>query len=106
MTPSTTPAGVISQIARGGMSAATSSGSAVAPSAWAPASSWIRRRVRVTTSALRSVTTSWWPARARRTTMFCPMRPKPIIPSCTAGSFLAYPWRAATLDERVSTGEA
>jgi hypothetical protein len=24
----------------------------------------------------------WWPARISRRTMFAPMRPRPIIPSC------------------------
>src|SRR5262245_30275511 len=52
-----------------------------APTAPSPASS-------CTASALRSKTTHSWPSRMRRRTMLAPIRPSPIIPSCTGqGSF-------------------
>jgi hypothetical protein len=76
---STTAAGTISQTERGGFSFATKSSSEAAPAAPSAASPR-------TVSALRSHTTHSWPARMRRRTMFAPMRPRPIIPSCIGAS--------------------
>src|SRR5882724_5564817 len=72
---STTPAGTISQMARGFWSFFTKSSSESEPVAPSPTSC-------LTVSALRSYTTQVWPLRIRRRTMLAPIRPRPIIPSC------------------------
>src|SRR5438874_6096083 len=71
------PAGTITQAARGFESFLAKSASEVAPVAPAPASCF-------TLSGLRSYTTHSWPPFIKRRTMLAPMRPRPIIPSCTA----------------------
>src|SRR5438876_3955995 len=77
---STTAAGTISQIARGPSSFFTRSAIDEAPTAFARVSS-------STAFGDASKTThSWPPARSRRA-MLAPMRPSPIIPSCTLDSF-------------------
>ena len=81
MVLSTTPAGTISQIARGLSSFFTRSCSEDAPAALSLTSS-------STAFGDLSKTTHWWPALRSRRTMFAPMRPSPIIPSCMAGSFV------------------
>ena len=76
---STTPAGTISQIARGGCSAATNSASETPGTAPSLASARVpppRRRA----------TTQVCPPRSRRLTMLAPMRPSPIIPICITTS--------------------
>ena len=75
MVLSTTAAGTISHSARGLSSLATSSASEVAPVAPSLASA-------ATASADLSNTVQAWPPFNRRRTMFAPMRPRPIIPSC------------------------
>ena len=76
-TGSTAAAGSISHTARGFDSIFTKSGRLVVPLAPFPTSC-------CTTSAWVSFTTQWWPAFIRRSTMFAPMRPSPIIPSSIA----------------------
>src|SRR5262245_31372254 len=68
-------AGTITQTARGPFSFATRSSMEVAPTAPSASSS-------ATASGLTSKTTHSCPSRIRRRTMFAPMRPSPIIPSC------------------------
>src|SRR5262245_58313506 len=95
------PAGIISQPARGGVSLETSSCGLAAPTILPPlfsipplmplmtsavivaTSDSIATVLRITSGST-SVTTTSWPALASRHTMFCPMRPRPTIPSCTA----------------------
>ena len=77
MVLSTTAAGTISQIARGWSSFVTRSCSEDAPAARSLTSS-------STAFADMSKTTHWWPALSSRRTMFAPIRPSPIIPSCMA----------------------
>src|SRR5437867_541674 len=71
------PAGTISQTARGEESADTTAASDATP--WAPAAA-----ARATASGLRSNATTAWPPRARRVTMLRPIRPRPTKPSCIA----------------------
>src|SRR5262245_32993366 len=78
-TRSTTAAGTMTQTARGGVNAATSSCRLYAPVIFAP-SVFVSARV-FTASARVSFTTQWMPAPARRRAMLAPMRPSPIIPS-------------------------
>src|SRR3990172_2438008 len=77
---STTAAGTISHTARGFSSFATRSASEAAPTAFSRASS-------CTACGARSKTTQWWPPARSRRTMFAPIRPRPIIPSCMTCSF-------------------
>src|SRR3990172_8821547 len=77
---STTAAGTISHTARGFSSFATRSASEAAPTAFSRASS-------CTACGARSKTTQWWPPARSRRTMFAPIRPRPIIPSCMLCSF-------------------
>src|SRR5208282_2955035 len=72
---STTAAGTISQIARGFCSLATNCSREAAPVAPSPESC-------ITASALRSYATHWCPPLINRRTMFAPILPSPIIPSC------------------------
>src|ERR1700688_2615968 len=74
---STTAAGTMSHMARGFLSFVTRSSSdtdAVAPSA----------STAFTDSALRSNATHWCPVFCSRRTIFAPILPSPIIPSCIA----------------------
>src|SRR5215831_12163831 len=77
MVLSTTAAGTISQTARGRASFFTKSGSYAAPVAFSCASA-------STAFGKASNTTQSWPPLMSRRTMFAPMRPRPIIPSCIA----------------------
>src|SRR5262249_13758325 len=77
---STTAAGTISQTARGASSFSTRAASEEAPTAFSRARSF-------TACAARSKTTQEWPAARSRRTMFAPIRPSPIIPSCMGGPF-------------------
>ena len=81
MVLSTTAAGTISQIARGLSSFFTRSCSEDAPAALSLTSLFHCLRRHVEDHAL-------VPALSSRRTMFAPMRPSPIIPSCMAGSFV------------------
>src|SRR5262245_38295745 len=72
-------AGTITHTARGPSSFATRSSIEVAPTAPSASSS-------ATASGLTSKTTHSCPSRIRRRTMFAPIRPSPIIPSCIAVS--------------------
>src|SRR5262245_55141485 len=74
-TLSVTPAGTMIQAARGGASFSMNSSIERAPVAPSASS-------RSTGSGERLVTTMSWPAAMRRRTMFAPMRPRPIMPSC------------------------
>jgi hypothetical protein len=76
---STTAAGTMTQIERGGLRRATKSSIASAPAAPSLSSVAIA-------SALTSWTTHSCPARIRRRTMLAPMRPSPIMPTCIAAS--------------------
>ncbi len=81
MVLSTTPAGTISQTARGLAIFWMSSPSEAAPVAFSftmPATAW----------ADMSKTTHSWPPFSRRRTMFAPIRPRPIIPNCICQSSL------------------
>ncbi len=69
------PAGTMTQTARGLSSLATKSSSESPPVAPSPA------RV-ATASGLTSKTTHSWPSRIRRRTKFAPIRPRPTMPSC------------------------
>src|SRR5450759_2924307 len=80
MVPSTAAAGTISHAARGGVSFATNSSSDDAPTAPSVTSCF-------TASALRSYTTHVCPFFIRRRTMFAPIRPSPIIPSCMTAPY-------------------
>src|SRR5450755_2952362 len=73
--PSTDAAGTISHTARGPLSFLTKSSSPVDPTAPSFTSS-------ATVVALKSATTTSWPAFIKRRTMPAPILPKPIIPSC------------------------
>src|SRR5215216_4674443 len=75
-----TPAGTITQAARGASSLATRSAGESAATAPSPAS-WS------TAARLWSWTTHWWPARCSRRTRLAPIRPRPIMPSCMRCSF-------------------
>ena len=79
MLESTTAAGTMSHTARGGVRALTNSATDAAPVAPSPASCF-------TAAWLRSYTTHWCPAFISRRTMFAPIRPRPIIPSCMTNS--------------------
>src|SRR5207302_3639168 len=79
---STTPAGTISQIARGVGSLFTRSAIDEAPTASARANS-------STAFGDVSKTTQWWPPARSRRAMLAPMRPSPIIPICIADSSAA-----------------
>src|SRR6185437_878732 len=72
---STTPAGTISQTTRGFFNVLANSASEAVPVAFSFVSS-------ATAAADMSKTTHSWPPRMSRRTMFAPMRPRPIIPSC------------------------
>ena len=72
------PAGTMTQAARGVDSLATNSSSESAPVAPSPASS-------STASGLTSKTTQSCPSRIRRRTRFAPIRPSPTMPSCMPG---------------------
>src|SRR5262249_55680672 len=76
---STTAAGTISQIARGRSSLVTKSAREVAPLAFS-LTRWL------TTLGERSNTTHSCPFFSSRRTMFAPIRPSPIIPSCIVSS--------------------
>ena len=69
------PAGTITQAARGCSSLATKSSSESAPAAPSEASE-------ATASGLTSKTTHSCPSRISRRTRFAPIRPRPTIPSC------------------------
>ena len=75
MVLSTTPAGTISQTARGLLSALTNSASEAVPTAFSFTSS-------ATALGDMSNTTHSWPPFSRRRTMLAPIRPRPIIPNC------------------------
>src|SRR6266446_2700047 len=75
MVLSTTPAGTISQTARGFSSFLTRSTSEAAPTAFSLANS-------VTAVGDMSKTTHSWPPFSNRRTMLAPIRPRPTIPSC------------------------
>jgi hypothetical protein len=87
MVASTAAAGTISQTARGISSFFTRSAIDEAPIALARVSS-------STAFGDRSKTTHWWLPARRRWTMFAPMRPSPIIPSCIIDSFAQLKGRA------------
>ena len=72
---STTPAGTISQTARGLVSFLANSASEALPMAFSFA-------ISDTALADMSNTTHSWPPFRRRRTMFAPIRPRPIIPNC------------------------
>ena len=72
---STTAAGTISQIARGLANFATKSAIDVAPVAFSATRS-------CTALGDMSNTVHWCPCLSSRRTMFAPIRPNPIIPSC------------------------
>src|SRR5215471_17251144 len=72
---STTAAGTMSHTARGLLSFFTKSASDDAPVACSCTSCF-------TASGDRSKTTQSWPPLSSRRTMFAPIRPRPIIPSC------------------------
>ena len=74
----TVPAGTMTQTARGGFRRATRSAIDVVPTAPCPSASR-------TFSGLRLYTTTRWPPCTRRTTMFMPMRPRPMNPSSIRG---------------------
>jgi hypothetical protein len=78
---STTPAGTISQIARGLASFCTKSSSDAAPvePCFSDAA---------TAAAEVSNTTQWCPAFCSRTTMLAPIRPNPTIPSSIMSLFI------------------
>src|SRR6185369_3997256 len=76
MVLSTTPAGTMSHTARGFVRRLASSASEAVPTAFSFTSS-------STGFGDLLNTTHSWPPRTRRRTMFAPMRPRPIIPSCT-----------------------
>src|SRR5512147_1968909 len=80
---STTAAGTINQIARGAASFLTKSSRDAAPVARSLARS-------ATALADMSNTTQSWPPRISRLTMFAPIRPNPIIPSCIGHPFIAF----------------
>src|SRR6267143_5064493 len=94
MVVSTTAAGTISQIARGASSFLTSSATDEAARALSLASS-------STAFGDRSKTTHRWPPARSRRAMLAPMRPSPIIPSCTADSFEAPIARRVRLSPRM-----
>src|SRR5215510_9828859 len=87
MVLSTTATGTISQTTRGRPSFFTKSCSDAAPVAFSCASA-------ATAFGKASNTTQSWPPLMSRRTMFAPMRPRPIIPSCIA-SLLVYRLSAA-----------
>jgi hypothetical protein len=74
---STTAAGTMSHMARGFLSFFTRSSSETAAVAPSPATCF-------TDSALRSNATHWCPVFCSRRTIFAPILPSPIIPSCIA----------------------
>src|SRR5262245_52118898 len=74
-TGSVIPAGIITHATRGRSSFATKSSSEAVPIAPSRSSS-------ATASGLTSKTTHSWSSRIRRRTMFAPIRPRPMIPSC------------------------
>src|SRR5580698_1650108 len=82
MVLSTTAAGTINQMARGFSSFLTNSGSDEAPTAFSATSS-------STAFGDMSKTTQLWPALSSRRTMFAPILPSPIIPSCINAPFAA-----------------
>src|SRR5262252_6925654 len=94
MVLSTTAAGTMSHTARGLSSFFTKSASEVAPIAFSCTSS-------CTVFGDMSKTTHWCPPLMRRRTMFAPIRPRPIIPSCMAVSLLAGLELAVAADEGV-----
>src|SRR5437879_5582401 len=71
------PAGTITHAARGLVNFLTKSSREAAPVA--PLAAYF-----FTVSAFMSKTTHWWPCFINRSTMLPPIRPKPIIPNCTA----------------------
>src|SRR5579871_151166 len=76
------PDGTMTHAARGLVSFLTKSSIESAPAAPSFARPF-------TLSGLRSNTTHSWPARIKRRTMFPPIRPRPIIPSCIVSLFLS-----------------
>ncbi len=80
MVLSTTAAGTMSQTARGLSSFFTKSTSEVDPTALSCTSS-------CTVFGDMSKTTHGWPPLMSRRTMFAPIRPSPIIPSCIGDPF-------------------
>src|SRR5882672_3935341 len=94
MVVSTTAAGTISQIARGVSSFLTRSAIDEAPRALSLATS-------STAFGDTSKTTHRWPPARSRRAMLAPMRPSPIIPSCTADSFEAPIARRVQLSPRI-----
>src|SRR5215469_15536813 len=94
MVLSTTAAGTMSHTARGLSSFFTKSASEVDPIALSCTSS-------CTVLGDMSKTTHWCPPLMRRRTMFAPIRPRPIIPSCMAVSLLAGLELAVAADEGV-----
>src|SRR5579863_10245897 len=77
---STTAAGTINQIARGFCSLLAKSSSEEVPTAF----SWVSS---LTAFGDLSKTTHWWPPLIRRRTIFAPILPRPIIPSCIVVPF-------------------
>src|SRR5262247_3072698 len=94
MVLSTTAAGTMSHTARGLSSFFTKSASEVDPTAFSCTSS-------CTVLGDLSKTTHWCPPLMSRRTMFAPIRPSPIIPSCMAVSLLAGLEVAVAADEGV-----
>src|SRR5580704_16936492 len=80
MVLSTTAAGTINQTALGFCSLFAKSWSEEDPTAF----SWVSS---FTALADMSKTTHWWPPLISRRTMFAPILPRPIIPSCIIDSF-------------------
>src|SRR5579872_1497575 len=90
MVLSTTAAGTINHIARGLSSFFTNSGSVAEPTAFSCTSSF-------TAFGDMSKTTQRWPLLSRRRTMFAPILPRPIIPSCIEHSLSLTVFYAAKL---------
>src|SRR5262245_43849751 len=83
---STAAAGTISHAARGLLRLFTNSASEAAPVAFSFTSS-------CTACGDLSKTTHWWPPLMSRRTMFAPIRPSPIIPSCIVTPLFVGPSR-------------
>ena len=88
------PAGTMTQMARGRASCATRSATDAAPTAPCPVASR-------TFSGLRLYTTTRWPPRTSRMTMFMPMRPRPMNPSSIEASSVGEGVVAAVTRSRV-----
>ncbi len=99
MVLSTTAAGTISQTARGFASFSTKSASDAAPTAFSFASA-------STAFGDMSKTTHSWPLLISRRTMFAPIRPSPIIPSCMMNSFVEWSANRAQRMASMPDGDA